>query len=69
MTVRIGGAGGAQWGSHIASIHLRTDCVRLSADVRAGADERTIRQDKAAIVETRRDIATFRRSGLVDITV
>jgi len=53
MTVRIGGAGGAQWGTHIASIHLRTDCVRLSADMRAGADERKIRSDKAAIVDSR----------------
>jgi hypothetical protein len=69
MTVRIGGAGGAQWGTHIASIHLRTDCVRLSADMQAGADERKIRSDKAAIVDSRRDIASCRRSGLVDVTV
>jgi hypothetical protein len=69
MSMRIGGAGGAQWGSHIASIHLRTDYVRLSTDVQAGADERILRSDKAAIVESRRDIAATRRSGAVDVTV
>ncbi|WP_433384555.1 hypothetical protein ACQPZX_24005 [Actinoplanes sp. CA-142083] len=69
MSMRIGGAGGAQWGSHIASIHLRTDYVRLSTDVQSGADERKIRSDKAAIVESRRDIAATRRSGVVDVTV
>ena len=69
MNMRIGGAGGAQWGSHIATIHLRTDYVRLSADMQAGADERRIRSDKAAIVESRRDIAATRRTGHVDVTV
>jgi len=69
MSMRIGGAGGAQWGSHIASIHLRTDYVRLGADVQAGADDRRIASDKAAIVESRRDIAAGRRTTLVDVTV
>ncbi|HEX5203337.1 MAG TPA: hypothetical protein VFW27_25685 [Actinoplanes sp.] len=67
--MRIGGAGGTRWGSHIASVHLRTDYVRLSTDVRTGADERKIRSDRAAIVESRRDIAATRNSGLVDLTV
>ena len=69
MSMRIGGADGAQWGSHIASIHLRTDYVRLSADVQAGADEWRIRSDRAAVVESRREIAATRRTGLVDVTI
>ena len=69
MSMRIGGADRAQWGNHIAGVHLHTDYQRLSTDLRAGADRRVIAADKAAIVESRRDIAAGARQHLVDVTV
>ena len=69
MSMRIGGANGAQWGNHIAGVHLHTDYQRLSTDLRAGADSRVIAADKAAIVESRTDIAAGARHHLVDVTV
>jgi hypothetical protein len=69
MSMRIGGANGAQWGNHIAGVHLHADYQRLSSDLEAGADTRVISADKAAIVESRRDIAAGTRHNLVDVTV
>lgn len=69
MNMRIGGAGGAQWGTHIAGVHLRTDYHKLDADLRAGADDRIIASDKAAIIESRRDVAAGTRRHLIDVTV
>jgi hypothetical protein len=69
MSMRIGGADGAPWGNHIAGVHLHTDYQRLSTDLRAGADRRVISADKAAIVESRLDIAAGTRHHLVDVTV
>jgi hypothetical protein len=69
MSMRIGGGDGAHWGSHIAGVHLHTDYQRLSSDLRAGADFRVIAADKAAIVESRLDIAARSRRHLVDVTV
>jgi hypothetical protein len=69
MSMRIGGTDGAQWGNHIAGVHLHTDYQRLSTDLRAGADSRVISADKAAIVESRCDIAAGTRRHLVDVTV
>ncbi|MFF5296165.1 hypothetical protein [Paractinoplanes globisporus] len=67
MSMRIGGAAGAQWESHIAGVHLRTDYQRLNADLQAGAPVQVIAADKAAVLESRRDAAG--RRGLVDVTV
>ena len=69
MSMRIGGADSARWGNHIAGVHLHTDYQRLSTDLQAGADRRVISADKAAIVESRRDIAAGTRTHLVDVTV
>ena len=69
MSMRIGGADGAHWGTHIAGVHLHTDYQRLNTDLRAGADSRVIAADKAAIVESRCDIAARTRRHLVDVTV
>jgi len=69
MSMRIGGTDGAHWGTHIAGVHLNTDYHRLSTDLRAGADSRVISADKAAIVESRRDLAAGTRRHLVDVTV
>jgi hypothetical protein len=69
MTMRIGGADGTGWGRHIARVHLQTDATRLAADVAAGADARVIAADKAAVMESRKDVAYPRRTTLVDVTV
>jgi hypothetical protein len=65
MSMRIGGPDGARWASHIAGVHLRIDAGRLAADVRAGADERLIKSDAAAVVESRRDAGASRLDVLV----
>ncbi|GAA2632299.1 hypothetical protein [Paractinoplanes durhamensis] len=69
MSMRIGGAGSAQWGSHVARIHLTTDYRRLSTDMVAGADQRVIASDKAAVVESRQYYAQLRGSNRFDVTV
>ena len=68
MTMRIG-ADNYRWSSHTASVHLRKDWQQLSADAQGGADPRVIAADKAALVESRRDLARARGSHLVDVTV
>jgi hypothetical protein len=68
MTMRIG-ADSDRWGSHTARVHLRKDWQQLSADAQAGADPRVIAADKAALVESRRQIAHVQGSHLVDVTV
>jgi hypothetical protein len=68
MSVRIGGADSARWGSHIAGVHLRLDCRRLADDVAAGADDRVISADRAAIVESSRDLSARRTpAGRLDV--
>jgi hypothetical protein len=69
MSMRIGGADDAGWASHIAGIHLQIDARRLVADMQAGADVRVIAADKAALVESKRDIAARGGRSLVDVTV
>jgi len=69
MTMRIGGTDESGWGKHIARVHLQTDSVRLAADVAAGADARVIAADRAALLESRKDVAYPRRATLVDVTV
>jgi hypothetical protein len=55
--------------AHNALVHLRKDWQQLSADARANADARVIAADKAAVVESRRQIARVQGSHLVDVTV
>ncbi|MEU4238250.1 hypothetical protein [Actinoplanes sp. NPDC026619] len=69
MSIRIGSSANAQWGSHIAQIHLTTDWRRLTADVEAGSDHRIIAADKAAIVESRQAYAQARGNNRFDVTV
>jgi hypothetical protein len=69
MVMRVTGTDSARWGSHIASVHLHRDWQKLAADVAAGADHRVIAADKAAIVESRRDMAVRGGARLVDVTV
>ena len=69
MSMRIGSTDEAGRGKHIARVHLQADWSRLSADVAAGADPRVIAADKAAVVESRREVAAPRTTNLVDITV
>ena len=65
MIMRVTGQDSARWGSHIASVHLHRDRQKLTIDVAAGADDRVIASDRAAVVESRRDVAARR----VDVTV
>jgi hypothetical protein len=69
MTTRIEATDGHHWDSHNAWVHLRKDWQQLSADALANADARVIAADKAAVVESRRQIAHVRGSHLVDVTV
>jgi hypothetical protein len=69
MTTRIGSDDGHRWDSHNAWVHLRKDWQQLSVDALADADARVIAADKAAVVESRRQIAHVQGSHLVDVTV
>jgi hypothetical protein len=68
MTTRIG-ADSYRWGSHTAWVHLRKDWQQLASDARGGADPRVVAADKAALVESRRELARTQGSHLVDVTV
>jgi hypothetical protein len=70
MSMRIGSAdGSARWGTHAAWVHLRRDSQQLAADVAANADQRVIAADKAAVVESRQQVASRLGTHLVDVTV
>jgi len=70
MTMRIASTGQpARWDRNNAWANLRTDWQRLSADVAAGAERRVIAADKAAIVESRVQVAQVQGTHLVDVTV
>jgi len=69
MTTRIEPTDGYRWDSHTAWVHLRKDRQQLSADALANADARVIAADKAALVESRRQIAQVQGKHLVDVTV
>jgi hypothetical protein len=67
MTTRIESTD--RWGAHTARVHLRKDRQQLSDDALAKAAPRVIAADKAALVESRRQIAQVQGSHLVDVTV
>jgi len=69
MTARIEPTDGPHWDSHTAWVHLRKDWQQLSVDALANADARVIAADKAALVESRRQIAQVQGKHLVDVTV
>ena len=69
MTTRIEATDAYRWGTHNAWVHLRKDWQQLSVDALADADQRVIAADKAAIVESRRQIAHVQGEHLVDVTV
>jgi hypothetical protein len=69
MATRIDATEGHRWDSHNAWVHLRKDRQQLSTDALASADARVIASDKAAVVESRRQIAHVQGSHLVDVTV
>lgn len=68
MSIRVGGTDSARWGSHIASVHLRRDWQQLTVDAAAGADEEVLAADRAAILESHREVATQRRGTRFDVT-
>jgi len=69
MTTRIEPTDGYRWDSHTAWVHLRKDWQQLSVDAQANANARVIAADKAAVVESRRQIAQVQGQHLVDVTV
>jgi hypothetical protein len=69
MTTRIEATDAFRWGTHTAWVHLRKDWQQLSVDALGNADQRVIAADKAAVVESRRQIAQVQGSHLVDVTV
>jgi hypothetical protein len=69
MSTRIESATSYHWDSHAAWVHLRKDWQQLSVDALGNADARVIAADKAAVLESRRQIAQARGSHLVDVTV
>jgi hypothetical protein len=70
MSMRIGSTGGTTgWGTHTAAVHLRKDAQQLAADTYYGAEKRVIRADKAAVVESRVQVAQACGIHRVDITV
>ena len=69
MTTRIETTDAFCWDSHTAWVHLRKDWQQLSVDALGNADARVIAADKAAVVESRRQIAQVQGKHLVDVTV
>ena len=65
MSMRIDAS---RWSAHTALVHLRKDSQKLAADVAAGADQRVLAADRAALIESRRELHERRRTGLVDVT-
>jgi hypothetical protein len=69
MTTRIDTESSYAWGSNTAWVHLRKDWQQLSVDAMANAGPRVIAADRAALLESRRQVAQVRGSHLVDVTV
>jgi hypothetical protein len=70
MTMRIGAAEDTtRWETHTAWVHLHKDRQQLNADMAADASRRVIAADKAAIVESRQQVAHNTGRHLVDVTV
>jgi len=70
MTMRIASTDQTgRWDRNAAWANLRTDWRKLTADVAAGAGQQVIAADKAAIVESRLQVAQVQGTHLVDVTV
>jgi hypothetical protein len=69
MTGRIEAVDSYRWDNNTAWVHLRKDWHQLSVDSLGGAEPRVIAADKAAVVESRRQIAEAQGKHLVDVTV
>jgi hypothetical protein len=71
MNMRIGSTDEATigWGTHAAWVHLRKDSQQLATDTFAGAEKRVILADKAAVIESRVQVAQARGIHRVDVTV
>ena len=67
MTTRIESTD--RWGVHTARVHLHKDVQQLSDDALSKAGARVLAADKAALIESRRQIAQAQGSHLVDITM
>lgn len=71
MNMRIGSTDEATtgWGTHAAWVHLHKDAQQLAADTFAGAEKRVILADKAAVMESRGQVAQARGFHRVDVTI
>ncbi len=70
MNMRIGSTDEVTgWGTHTAWVHLRKDSQQLATDTFAGAEKRIILADKAAVIESRVQVAQARGVHRVDVTV
>ena len=65
MSMRIDAS---HWAAHNTLVHLRKDSQKLAADVAAGADQRVIAADRAAVIESRHELRAHCRISLVDVT-
>jgi hypothetical protein len=70
MTMRLDAAERTTgWDTHTAWVHLSKDRQQLNSDVAADADRRVIAADKAAVVESRQQVAQNTGRHLLDVTV
>ena len=69
MTTRIETSTGHRWGTHTALVHLQKDYRQLSTDALGNADPRVLAADRAAVVQSRRQLAQASGTHLVDITI
>jgi hypothetical protein len=70
MSMRIGSTHeAAGWDTHTAWVHLRKDAQQLATDTLTRAEKRVILADKAAVIESRVQVAQARGTHRVDVTV
>ncbi|WP_430790054.1 hypothetical protein [Actinoplanes sp. G11-F43] len=70
MTISIGTSSTTSvWETHAAWLRLREDCTRLAADHAREVGERRLREDKAAVLESRDEIARMTPPGFIDVLI
>lgn len=70
MSISIGTSSTASvWETHAAWLRLREECTQLAADAAREAGDRRLREDKAAVLESRDVIARITPPGFVDVLI
>jgi hypothetical protein len=67
--MRIATDGTANWNAHAAWVHLRLAQQKLVADLSQGADPQVVAADRAAVIESRRQVADGQGRRLLDVSV